>query len=68
MTEDERFLALCRGDEKPDAAAFQAGHDAHAADVPFHECPYPFDWFVALSWRLGWNERALSIRRTQEMN
>lgn len=61
MTEDDRFLAICRGREEPEPVAFQAGHDAHAAGLAFHEYPYPFDSVAALSWRIGWNQRALSI-------
>jgi ribosome modulation factor len=61
MIEDDRFMAICQGHEAPEPAAFQAGHDAHAAGLSFHECPYqPSHSVASLSWRIGWNHRALS--------
>jgi hypothetical protein len=63
MTEDERFLAICQGREEPEPGAFQAGQDAHGAGLAFHEYPGLFDSVAALSWRIGWNQRALSTRQ-----
>ena len=60
--EDKAFLAICRGEQEPDAASRQAGRDDHAAGLQFHEGPQPFDTVKALSWRIGWNERALAQR------
>jgi hypothetical protein len=57
--ESAAFLAICQGDAPPDAAAYAQGWDAHEQGRAFHEYPYPFDTVLGLSWRLGWNERAL---------
>lgn len=62
--EDDRFLAICRGEEGPDLVHYQAGWDAHADGLAFHVCPYDFDTVEALSWRIGWNDRALHQDRT----
>ena len=60
MTESERFLAICRKQTEPDAAAYKRGHDDHAAGKGFHEGPRPLSSVEALSWRIGWNDRALA--------
>ena len=57
--EDAAFLAICGGERDPDAVSYQAGWDGHAAGKGFHEWPPPFHSVKALSWRLGWNQRAL---------
>lgn len=59
-TEDDEFLAICRFEREPDPEACQAGRDAWDAGTGFHEGPQPFESVKALSWRIGWNERALA--------
>ena len=56
---DDAFLAICRYEREPDPAAKLAGREAHAAGKGFHEGPKPHRTVEALSWRIGWNERAL---------
>jgi hypothetical protein len=53
------FLAICRGERQPDPVWRLAGQEAHVAGLAFHEGPRPFESIEALSWRIGWNERAL---------
>ena len=57
--DDARFLAILDRREPPDPASYKAGADAHAAALPFHAGPRPFESAVALSWRMGWNDHAL---------
>jgi hypothetical protein len=42
-----------------DLDAFADGVMAHRIRLPFHACPHPSNSVAGLSWRLGWNERAL---------
>jgi hypothetical protein len=42
-----------------DLDAFVDGVMAHRIGLPFHACPHPAQSVAGLSWRLGWNERAL---------
>lgn len=65
LASDPKVAALFR---KPsftvrdlDLDAFADGIVAHRNDLGFHECPFPDrgSW-SALSWRIGWNERALT--------
>jgi hypothetical protein len=60
---DAIFLAICRNERQPYPYFYALGRDAHAAEIPFHECPQPFDTPEALSWRIGWNDAALEALR-----
>ena len=60
--EDAAFLAICRNERDPDAASYLTGWNDHAAGKQFHEGPQPFHTVKALSWRIGWNQRALEHR------
>ena len=55
------FLAICEGHRPPDAHPYEAGWDAHVAGEAFHAGPRPLDGVEGLSWRLGWNDRALFV-------
>lgn len=61
--DDAAFLAICRHERKPDPVPYAAGWDAHAAGRGFHEGPKPPHTVEALSWRIGWNDRALKHGR-----
>jgi hypothetical protein len=54
------FRIIDGGDPDPDA--YKAGWDAHEAGKPFGEGPRPFHTIKALSWRIGWNDRAIGKR------
>jgi hypothetical protein len=43
-----------------DLDAFADGVLAHRNGEPFHKSPYDFTTLAGLSWRMGWNERALA--------
>lgn len=54
------FLKTIHGEQAPDPTHYRTGWDAHAAGTPFSEGPRPLETFEAISWRLGWNDRALA--------
>jgi len=59
MAEDAAYLAIINRAQEPDPIAYKAGWDAHARGEPFGR-PDVYHFTVeALSWRLGWNARAL---------
>jgi len=62
MDQETTFADIVHGRQKPDPTAYRAGWDAHQAGKHFHEGPQPFDSVEALSWRIGWNDRALAER------
>jgi hypothetical protein len=45
-----------------DLDAFADGVLAHRAGWPFHDNPHRDLLLAGLSWRMGWNERALATR------
>lgn len=57
--EEATYLAIIERRLRPYAACYKTGADAHAAGKAFHEGPQPFFTAKALSWRMGWNDRAL---------
>jgi len=58
--EAQTYEAIIDGKLKPDPTTYQAGWDAHAAGKQFHEGPKPHHCVEGLSWRIGWNDRALA--------
>lgn len=60
--ETKLYEAIINGAEPPDPVWRKAGRDAHEAGAGFGEGPRPFHSVAALSWRFGWNERALEQR------
>jgi hypothetical protein len=63
MTKAEEALIrdVLEGEQPPDHEAWRAGQSAHKAGKEFHECPYPLASYLALCWRIGWNDRALAL-------
>ncbi len=59
--EDALYVAIIHGIEPPLPEPYQAGQAARSADAPFHAGPQPFQTVAALSWRIGWNDRALEL-------
>ena len=59
FVEDTMFLGICRGHLLPKPEFYNEGYRAHADGLGFHECPYEQHLVSALSWRIGWNDRAL---------
>jgi hypothetical protein len=57
--EEAEYVAIIEGKREPDPEGYKAGYAAHAADVPFGDGPRPIASVYALSWRFGWNDRAL---------
>lgn len=57
--EETTYLAIIHGRLRPDKASYKAGVGAHTAGKGFHEGPQPFFTAKAISWRIGWNDRAL---------
>lgn len=57
--EEAEYVAIIEGKREPDAAGYRAGYAAHAADIEFGHGPRPIASVYALSWRFGWNDRAL---------
>lgn len=55
------FLAICREEREPDPEHYAAGRAAWGVKQ-FHEGPRPLSSIKALSWRIGWNSRALEER------
>lgn len=51
--------AIIYGEAQPDHVAYDEGYQAHRGGKGFHECPYSQETYQALSWRIGWNDRAL---------
>lgn len=60
--EDHIALAIIYGRVPANVDAYQRGWDAHFAGVPWHEMPQPHSSVESLSWRMGWNDRALYER------
>ncbi len=60
--EARRFEAIIYEAEPPDPEWHKAGREAHEKGAAFHEGPRPIESVAALSWRLGWNQRALERR------
>lgn len=52
-------IAIIHGEVEPDRICYDAGRLAHRSGAGFHECPYSQETYQALSWRIGWNDRAL---------
>jgi hypothetical protein len=57
--EEATYLAIIHGQLPPNKAFYKAGVEAHTAGKEFHEGPQPFFTAKAISWRIGWNDRAL---------
>jgi hypothetical protein len=57
--EEATYLAIIELRLRPNMTFYKAGADAHAAGKKFHEGPKPFFTASAISWRMGWNDRAL---------
>lgn len=57
--EEACYLAILERRLPLHKAFCKAGADAHAAGKEFHEGPQPFFTAKGLSWRMGWNDRAL---------
>ncbi|MGI4793758.1 MAG: hypothetical protein ACRYG8_06655 [Janthinobacterium lividum] len=66
-TETDPFLQICRNERPPLPEQYQAGRAARDADLGFHEGPRPIESIEALSWRLGWNDRALELSRELQL-
>jgi hypothetical protein len=64
LTEDElqRFIAIVEQREEPDLGAYLCGWYDRASDRPFGPGRFPFGTIEGLSWRIGWNDRALLTR------
>lgn len=59
--EETLILGVIQGGQPPDHGAWRMGQSAHKAGKEFHECPYPSASYLALCWRIGWNDRALEV-------
>lgn len=62
--ETAQYEAILHGTAAPDPDAYKAGWAARDADAPFHACPQPHHSVAGLSWRLGWNDRAIIINES----
>ena len=60
---DALCLGIIHGVIAPLEPACAKGSVAHANGLGFHECPYDQASPQALSWRIGWNDRALKENR-----
>ena len=61
--EEARFFAIIYGEQAPDPEAHARGRRARGQGNGFRQCPYrPLLTVLALSWRIGWNDRALELR------
>ena len=61
--EDRVYQDIIAGTREPDPVHSQAGRAAHEAGRQFHECLHLMFSVAGLSWRFGWNERALEVDR-----
>lgn len=59
MANEMLCFGIILGAIAPDADAYSFGYKDWIANKGFHECPYPQASANALSWRIGWNGRAL---------
>lgn len=59
MTPEATYLAILNRTQEPDPISYKAGRDAHARGEPFGRPDVNHFTVEALSWRLGWNDRAL---------
>lgn len=59
MTPEATYLAILNRTQEPDPISYKAGWDAHARGEPFGRTDVNHFTVEALSWRLGWNDRAL---------
>jgi hypothetical protein len=57
--EDAVYLAIINRTQEPDPTSYQAGWNAHARGEPFGRPGVNHHTVAALSWRIGWNDRAL---------
>lgn len=65
MDTDPEVFAIIEGRRKPDLDAWNAGWRDHKRGLGFHQGPRPRDTVIALSWRIGWNSRALAMDGTE---
>lgn len=54
-----RYIGILAGNHGSDPGYYLAGWNAHEAGKPFGDGPRPLHCVAALSWRIGWNDRAL---------
>lgn len=72
LTPEDDFVAtmMCQsiilGIIEPIDYASLRGWNDHIDNLGFHECPYPQASPEALSWRIGWNDRALKESHRHE--
>jgi hypothetical protein len=59
MVNDALCLGIIHSALKPLEPAYTEGFTAHANGLEFREFPYAQETPQALSWRIGWNDRAL---------
>lgn len=62
LVDDALCLGIIHGAIAPIDIYYAEGYADHAAGVPFGPCKYPQSSPAALSWRIGWNDRALKER------
>jgi hypothetical protein len=60
--DEAMYLAIIHGATRPLAIPLAEGTAAHANGKGFHENPYAFFSCEAISWRIGWNNAALTQR------
>ena len=61
FVEEALVDGIIKGYLLPKAVEYAEGRKAREEDKGFHECPYPQHTAKALSWRFGWNDRALEL-------
>lgn len=61
VEENLRYEDILLGAQPPEPESYAEGRAARDADKAFHEGPRPTHSVKALSWRLGWNDRALEL-------
>jgi hypothetical protein len=62
FADDAIYVAIIHGKLPAISIFYEEGRRAHEAGLAFHESPYKCFSCEGLSWRLGWNDRALEQR------
>jgi hypothetical protein len=62
MVEEAVYSGIIHSVHPPNKEAYTEGYQAHSDGIPFHMGKYEFFSVKGLSWRIGWNDRALQQR------
>lgn len=62
MVDEAIFSGILKQILPPNKEAYDEGYQAHADGIPYGLGKYPLASSKGLSWRIGWNDRALQER------